>query len=53
MYKYILRKGNETIEVPLGNEFRRDKLISAGYAWVNRDQFPKELNELRKVVQRG
>lgn len=37
--KYILRKGDETVEVLEGREARRDQLIAAGYEWVNRADF--------------
>jgi len=34
--KYILKRGDETVEVLEGREERRDKLIAAGYEWVNK-----------------
>lgn len=36
MNKYILKRGDEIVEVAEGREERRDKLIAAGYEWVNR-----------------
>ena len=36
MAKYILKRGDEIVEVMEGREERRDKLIAAGYEWVNR-----------------
>lgn len=36
MIKYILVREHETIEVLEGREERRDKLIAAGYEWVNK-----------------
>jgi len=35
MDRYILAKGKEVIEVLMGREDRRDRLIQAGYVWIN------------------
>jgi len=37
--KYILIKGEETVEVLEGREGRRDQLIQYGYEWTNKAEF--------------
>lgn len=35
MEKYLLNKGDELVEVLEGREERRDRLMAAGYTWIN------------------
>jgi hypothetical protein len=42
MERYILVRGEERIEVLPGREERRDRLIRAGYEWVNKPAPAKE-----------
>lgn len=41
-HKYILVRGDETVEVLEGREEKRDRLIAAGYEWVNRPSAEQE-----------
>lgn len=49
MDKYILKKGEETIEVLAGREERRDYLIAHGYEWVNKEKPKPKRKTTRKV----
>lgn len=55
--KYILKKGDEVIEVSEGREERRDQLVRAGYEWVNAPQpeptEPDEAGQTEKAPRRA
>lgn len=56
MYVYILRKGNETIEVMGCHQTRLARLLAAGYEWVNQaEQVPPYpgLDEIRADIVIG